>query len=771
MSSLTICAYVHKGAGGRATNVLSVFVPPVPISEEMLDEAIAPLLTSRGPFDQIHICGLPESIGAVRNIFAGESAVRRRLCSILAEPSRQIVFITWRSPANDGFEAETLGRVDLVDAGIMTLEQRFSLCDAFISSGGLVTAGGGTHFTKPSGTHSSQFLRAANVLEQSAVSHQLVFWLYPLLRSRTITRVIVDTSGIAPVAYALAYERLHRGVSMTLPSIESHASYGGLDTLVVPDPENTIFLVSASTSGSLASKLIEKGAYPENIFTLFYLGDTSPGAILCQLNPDSRLGFEGIPPISNYTAESCPECARHSYPIPIVGDQFRTEPAKVDEITILLSDFEESARAVLDRLVSTNLFKVFKDVGNRTFELYLDIESMFRDEATDEEARQRVQRIRLQLQRLLWRGMPIHLRRIIPTAYPGADAIANDALAAVPATLRTRVEIKPSNSLLPQAPESDTATLVVSGCMDDVYELMGISRDLRTVQPGGSITYVSPIFRAASDTERKRIESNLTFGAHGPKTFTLLSAVAIDLPQCSPTHSWRLEYRRLQEIEYWCDLQSEDVPVEISARLELLRAAPATGLQNNLFWPAPSGEELGLAADFTMIPTRDGQRVVSQADVFAIVSSLFHKYRQGVPRKPRLIYKTYERSVISPDSFQRFSDGVLQAAFLRAARAGEISYANCNEAVSERMAVFLQDEVKAAKQNGGPALMEYLIALLIGRLTLHPGHIRSTLSLILASDLPAHVTLIARFIAHELDMLDQNTSAEETFSQEEIGHV
>ena len=226
----------------------------------------------------------------------------------------------------------------------------------------------------------------------------------------------------------------------------------------------------------------------------------------------------------------------------------------------------------------------------------------------------------------------------------------------------------------------------------------------------------------------------------------------------------------MQEIEYWCDLQGEDVPVEISARLELLRAAPATGLQNNLFWPAPSGEELGLAADFTMIPTRDGQRVVSQADVFAIVSSLFHKYRQGVPRRPRLIYRTYERTVISPESFQRFSDGVLQAAFLRAARGGEISYANCNETVSERMAVFLQDEVKAAKQNGGPALMEYLIALLIGRLTLHPGHIRAVLSLILASDLSTHVTLIARFIAHELDMLGQNTSAEATSRQEEIAH-
>jgi hypothetical protein len=743
MSTLTLCSYVHKGADGRQVNVLSVFIHPVPISEEKLDEAIAPMLTSKGPFDRIHVYGTPESVSAARDMFVGESAVRQRLRNMMGEPDRQIVFITWVLTGQGNFVAETLGRTEPADHGIIHLEQRFSLFDAFIKNGGLVTAGRGTHFTKPSGTHASQFLRAANALEQSAVSHQLVFWLYPLLRNRIVKRVIVDTSGIAPVAYALAYERLHRGVAETLPSIESHASYGGLDTLVVPDPEHTIFLVSASTSGSLASELIAKGARPENIFTLFYLGTQSPGTVLCQLSEDSNVGYAGIPLIGNHPADKCPECGRHSYPIPIVGDQFRTEPAKVDEITILLSDFEESARAVLDRLVSTNLFKVFRDLGNRSFELYLDLESMFGTDCDDADARLRVQDIRLRLQRLLRRGMPVHLRRIVPTAYPGTDAIANSAFTALPTELKGQVGIKASSDLLSQATQHETATLVISGCMDDAYELLGISRDLRTVQPGGSITYVSPIFR---------VESNLTFGDQGPKTFALLSVVAIDLPPCTPAHSWRQEYSRLEEIRYWCDLHAEDLPDEISSRLEMLRSAPASGLQENLFWPTPSGDALRLAADFTMIPTRDGQRTLSQADVFAVVTSLFHKYRQGVPGKPKLIYRTYERTVISPDSFQRFSDGVLQAAFLRAARGGDIAYANCDEAISERMLMFLLDQVTAAKHNGGPALMEYLISLLIGRLTLHPPHVRAFVSSVISAGLAPHIEMVARFIAGELEM-------------------
>ncbi|AWL05880.1 hypothetical protein DIR46_16565 [Massilia oculi] len=307
--------------------------------------------------------------------------------------------------------------------------------------------------------------------------------------------------------------------------------------------------------------------------------------------------------------------------------------------------------------------------------------------------------------------------------------------------------------------EREAGTLVLSGCMDDTYELMGISRDLRTVHPGGSITYVSPIFRATSGTERRRIESNLTFGDQGPKTFNLLSVVSLDLPHCVPNHSWQLEYERLLELEYWCACADHDVPVAITERIELLRTAPGVGLENNLFWPSPQGVTLKLAADFTMIPTYDGRRVISQADTFAIITSLFHKYRQGVPKKARLVCRTYERTVISPESFQRFSDGVIQASFLRAAREGEIAYSNCDEIVSERMFAFLSGEVAGACESGGHALMEYLIALLVGRLTLHQKHARELLANVVDKAIADHFTIIAMFLMSEMEQNRQTRSS------------
>ncbi|WP_050460926.1 hypothetical protein [Herbaspirillum autotrophicum] len=748
MKPVTISTYQCIGDEKRTENVLSVFVHPVVIRDEMLDDEIAPALSNHGPFERINFHGAPESITDIRRILQGQSSSFLRLRK--GEP--KISLMSWSNEPGGGFEAQTLDGTVTNSPRLVIQERRFSLFNVFEKNGGLVTASRGTHFTKPSGSHSRQFLRAANVFEQSAVSHQLVFWLYPLLRGKTIRRLIVDTSGIASIAYALAYERLRRGDAEALPAIESHASYGGLEKLRVTDPEGTIFLISASTSGKLASELIKRNAKKENIFTLFYLGDQTPGVVLCNLATDSQLDFKGLAFIDNYSQANCPDCKKHSYPIPIVGDQFRTEPAKVEEITVNLADFDENTRALLDKVVSTGLFKVYKTVENRQFELYLDVENMLKAKTGDKDARSRVKEISKRLNRLLQRGLPVHLKRIVPTSYPGTYALTKQAKTFVPEQLRGAVKIvAPQALLMSKAPDAG-ATLVVSACLDEASELMGISRDLRAVQPGGAITYVSPIFRFASDDERKRMESNLTYGDQGPKTFTQLSVLNLDLPRCEADHSWQKEFTRLNEVKYWFELEGHTTPASINERIELLRQAPATGLVDALFWPSPAGIQLKLAADFTMIATRDGARPVPQADIFAIVTTLFHKYRQSASRnRARLTSHTYERAVISPTTFSRFSDGILQAAFLRAAREGELAYGNCNEALSETMRDFLLGEVRAASHSGGHALMEYLIGMLIGRLTLHQSHALTFFQSIVESKLEEHHVVVAQYLKGELD--------------------
>ena len=76
MSAFNVSAYLRKGEDGRLINVLSIFLHPVPLNEESLDEAIVPWLSGNGPYDRVHICGQPSSVATARDIFARDSAVR-----------------------------------------------------------------------------------------------------------------------------------------------------------------------------------------------------------------------------------------------------------------------------------------------------------------------------------------------------------------------------------------------------------------------------------------------------------------------------------------------------------------------------------------------------------------------------------------------------------------------------------------------------------------------------------------------------------------------
>jgi hypothetical protein len=746
MSRFSICSYYQPGTNGVDQQVLSVFIYPYEFSDEMLDNAIAPYLSKGGPFNTVHFVGYPESIDNIKTLFRERyesSAAFKRISRVIRDFEANLRLISI-NPKDGNPVCQMLDGKDVIDTCLLNRERHQSLQALFIRNNGLVNAHNGTHYAKQSQTHSTQFLRSANVLESSGNAFQIAFWVIQVIGMRTISRIVVDTSGIDSVAFVIGYEIVKMGLQSLMPVIESHHSHGGLEFLSVPNGETTLFLISATTSGGLHPKLVGCGAKPENIITLYYLANNvdAKSNILCNLTLHSKENRDGLEPIKNYPSDDCPYCNSHSYAIAMEGDQFTTEPARIAELDIALSDFSIEHRSILSDLSNTGLFKVFRSANERSFEIYLDVEAMFKNIENDF-----VNKLRIKVRRFVKRGIPTHLKRIIYTKYPGAEFMSREVFAFATSTLNPEnITVIGSEGLGNQGKQAETASLVMSACMDDTYELMGISRDLRVIQPGGNTTYIAPLFRTSSKLERTRIESNLTFGEEGSKTFSLYSAIGIELPACESLHSWKLEFEKLNNLVHWAELENIALPPEIDQRIALLRSAPAIGMSEKLFWPSPSGDELSLGSDFTMAPTDNGQKY-TQADIFVIASSLFHQYRQGVSKKPRLICKSYERTVISPENFQRFSDAILQSAFLRAARGGEIGYANCEEEVSKRMLRFLSAEVEAAKHGRGQTLMEYVISIMIGRLTLYPNHRKEFLSAVESEYLiPDWIKVCARFI-------------------------
>jgi hypothetical protein len=80
---------------------------------------------------------------------------------------------------------------------------------------------------------------------------------------------------------------------------------------------------------------------------------------------------------------------------------------------------------------------------------------------------------------------------------------------------------------------------------------MGVNRDLRSVQPQGNGTYITPVLRTSSGTERDRVISNLTFGEYGRDTFNLYRLHQVELPTCRKNHSWKAELASLYALREW----------------------------------------------------------------------------------------------------------------------------------------------------------------------------------------------------------------------------
>lgn len=73
-----------------------------------------------------------------------------------------------------------------------------------------------------------------------------------------------------------------------------------------------------------------------------------------------------------------------------------------------------------------------------------------------------------------------------------------------------------------------------------------------------------------------------------------------------------------------------------------------------------------------------------------------------------------QQVLLSPEVFSRFDDGVIQAAFLRAALPAELDYR-----AQETHSLAMGDITPGYGQERGEAALEFVIALAIGKIRLH----------------------------------------------------
>ena len=160
------------------------------------------------------------------------------------------------------------------------------LANIFIKNGGLVESNGVSHhYEFPSGKHSSKFLRTANVLVRKCEIDFIALNTLHLFKDSKFKNIYCDTLSINVIGYSISQYLKRYGNEQEI-NIESFKSYDGIYNRNSTFYEDSIFLISASTSGGLVQYLTDN--HPEihssDICVLYYL----------PIDKDSKLALERV---------------------------------------------------------------------------------------------------------------------------------------------------------------------------------------------------------------------------------------------------------------------------------------------------------------------------------------------------------------------------------------------------------------------------------------------------------------------------------------------
>lgn len=428
------------------------------------------------------------------------------------------------------------------------------LFDLFDSNRGRVDAPPGVHFGKASDKHSDKFLRTSSVLLSTAACALLGFFAIAAVRPQEPRRIFVDTAPLLSVAFAMQRVAWTLGLWSRMPSAKSFSSYGGVDKL----PRLSVgdlLLISASTSGGLARRLIAAGADHATLATLFLLRSApetqSPGGVLCDLTYRPGRTF-GYPLIRNFSADSCELCKKGHVLAELEGDQFLLERRGVKRLRIARSSQTPEARAAAELLSRRGALKVRLHARDtRRTDVCLMVDELLKGETP----------VATTLRRLMTRYVPMPLKYVVLVGI-SIDAFNSLVATAGMAELCQYAKVATADEVGTLIPVPGGNALVLVGLLDDHAVLRGVNAQMRSKVPGGCVAYLSAVTIAESARNREDLRIFLSYGEHGPETFTFRSAMDVMLPWTGDKpSSWS------QELELLRLLAEQDaLPKSLAAR-------------------------------------------------------------------------------------------------------------------------------------------------------------------------------------------------------------
>lgn len=609
------------------------------------------------------------------------------------------------------------GRIAEIDAEAPLRRPRMLrriLTEVVRSRHGVLGASAAVHYAKPSQKHSDQFIRAGNVLVNSVEAEVIAWGCLPHITG-DVAFIYTDTGAINVVASAVR-DLLAGFGAATAFSVDSFGSYKGLETFAGMR-DGSIWLISGTTSGSLAKRIIEKQMVESRqIVSLFSLGAPKETAV-CHLDYDEQHNPSGLPSIQSHPPDDCPLCRAGSTPLWLTDEHFLVSDIAVTPYLPKRDDLSKETLAALHQFVGQNVFRVLFQPNQHTerSDIFLDLEPHSSDllASSPTAIPKLADRFRCRTQQ----SLPAAVDAIVHLDDPASQALASGIATYLHGRGLRPAQVGASmlvTHLFDPEPES---VVVVASTVASGTSVIDLSRTLRAKSSVKAVSYVVLVDRSSTEERARQTLQSVTTTEDGHRyDYHVIARLPLPDPSTVARNAWDDETQLLQRLlEHSYDNALNDI---LEARSDVLRRAKdrsQRGLSGDLFWPSDDGSPLNLSHGFVFLPSGCPPQRASQADVYSIIRCLLHSLRtKGKDGKePPLKQHPLHRKVLDVGVFYRFNDPVLQAAFLRAATPAELDYSNSdigNQSANARLLL-----MRIFKDPLAPAI-EFALALAVGRL-------------------------------------------------------
>jgi hypothetical protein len=560
-------------------------------------------------------------------------------------------------------------------------------------------------FKHPSGRETRQFLLASELLRDEVDAYFVAMAICATAWSRLkcTSTLHIDTMGIYPIARAVEDIARRCGGSARGWEIDSFHSHGGIDGLHAVLTEADAVLVSASTTGSMVTKLHEDGVPEDALITLLELSDEGRrGSIVYARSRHTDA----------ITVEA--QRSKNETVIELAGEYFVAQGKKPRPFVLTKAHQPGSLKALLDNFSHSSVLRL--NHARTAHVARKDLVSLDEAAVADNPKMHRWLEDEIRLK------TPASVSHILSLDGVGGSRMAQvcaDILGTIASRKPKLVSLADLVAIGGEAQIEVTGVLVCGAVVGDGHSLRAIARDLRELMPKASRHFVVAIGLPETMLAWLRLKQFLVQSGDKDRPYLLSSWQVLPTGAPSGTGDAWLQADGLMQHADQMNV-ADDAPWSKEKSLVSIEAIAKT-LESHRggYLPTTSGNDLQLTSGFVFWnPTSETRAESNNAAVsFLAMSAALQNAREHSEAGSRLSSSMHETVVLDVENFLRFNDGVLQASLLRAANSHELDYSGSPE-LSEMLREFLEKVFLNANRPYGEASLEFGLALATQRLRL-----------------------------------------------------